>query len=194
MKKQTRLGFILAALLLIPVFFTPIWPITLTAPQYSDGLGMYIWVDDITGHSRHDIQNINILNHYVGMQEIDPSTVPTLEIMPWVIGFLMAFAVVVGAIGYRWMAWLWIALFVIAGIAGMVDFYMWGYDYGHNLNPRAAIKIPDMSYQPPLIGSDQLLNIRATSWPYWGTLWIGLSLMTGTAVTVRDRFAKNRGK
>ncbi len=194
MKKQTRLGFILAALLLIPVFFTPIWSITLTAPQYSDGLGMYIWVDDITGHSRHDIQNINILNHYVGMQEIDPSTVPTLEIMPWVIGFLMAFAVVVGAFGYRWMAWLWIALFVIAGIAGMVDFYMWGYDYGHNLNPRAAIKIPDMSYQPPLIGSDQLLNIRATSWPYWGTLWIGLSLMTGAAVTVRDRFAKSRGK
>jgi hypothetical protein len=28
-------------------------------------------------------------------------------------------------------------LFVLAGIAGGVDFYMWEYDYGHNLNPSS---------------------------------------------------------
>ncbi len=192
MKRQTRLGLIVAALLLIPVYFTPIWSITLTAPQYSDGLGMYIWVNDITGHERHDIRNINILNHYVGMQEIDPDTVPTLDIMPWVIAGLMGLAVIAALLGYRWLAWTWIILFLVAGTAGMVDFYMWGYDYGHNLNPRAAIKVPDMTYQPPLIGKKTLLNITATSWPYWGTLWIGLSLFAGTAATVRDRFSVKR--
>ena len=52
---------------------------------------------------------------------------------------------------------------------GMYDFYMWEYDYGHNLNPHAAIKIPGMAYQPPLIGSKQLLNFNAISMPHIGT-------------------------
>lgn len=181
---------ILAAMLLIPAYFTPIWTITLKAPQYPDGLGMYIWMNDITGHERHDIRNINILNHYVGMKEIDPELVGTLNIIPWVTGGLIALAVVSALIGKLWFAWLWIIVFVVAGIAGMVDFYMWGYDYGHDLNPRAAIKVPDMTYQPPLIGSKTLLNITATSWPYWGTLWIGLSLASGAVVTIRDSFIR----
>lgn len=188
MSKSNRLGMLLAALLLIPVFFTPIWTIKLTAPQYSDGLGMYIWINDITGHERHDIKNINILNHYVGMQEIDPDLVPALDVMQWVLALLIGLAAMAALTGFRWMVWLWIALFLAAGIAGMVDFYMWGYDYGHNLNPRAAIKVPDMTYQPPLIGKKTLLNITATSWPYWGTLWIGLSLMTGCAAMAKEWF------
>ncbi len=194
MSRTSRLGLFLAALLLIPVFFTPIWSITLTAPQYPDGIGMYIWVNDITGHERHDIQNINILNHYVGMQEIDPDQVPTLDIIPWVIAGLIALAAAAAATGSRWLAWIWVALFVIAGVAGMYDFYMWGYEYGHNLDPRAAIKVPDMTYQPPVIGRETLLNITAHSWPYWGTLWIGLSLLTGTGVLLWDRIAKKKGR
>ena len=192
MWKSTRFGMIIAALLLIPVYLTPIWTIKLTAPQYPDGLGMYIWIDDITGHERHDIRNINILNHYVGMKEIDPELVGTLDIIPWVVGGLIALAVVAALTGKLWLAWIWIVLFVVAGTAGMVDFYMWGYDYGHDLDPRAAIKVPGMSYQPPLIGRKTLLNITAASWPYWGTLWIGLSLAAGTAVTVWNSFFKKR--
>ena len=194
MSTKSRLGLILAALLLIPVLLTPIWSITLTAPQYPEGIGMYIWVNDITGHERHDIQNINILNHYVGMQEIDPDMVPALDIIPWVVAGLIAFALVAAAAGYRWLAWVWVAAFVIAGLAGMYDFYMWGYEYGHNLNPRAAIKVPDMTYQPPLIGRKTLLNITAHSWPYWGTLWVGLSLITGTGAVLWDRFVNKKGK
>lgn len=198
MKKTTRYGLFLAALLLIPVFLTPIWSITLKAPQYPQGLGMYIWVNDITGHERHDIRNINILNHYVGMKEIEPGKVGTLDVMPWVVGGLMAMAVISALAGKLWLAWIWVALFIAAGVAGMVDFYMWGYDYGHNLNPRAAIKVPGMSYQPPLIGKKTLLNITATSWPYWGSLWIVLSLTSGLSALVRETFIqktikKNQG-
>ena len=42
---------------------------------------------------------------------------------------------------------------------------MWGYDYGHNLDPKAAIQVPGLSYQPPLIGHKQLLNFDAYSYP-----------------------------
>jgi hypothetical protein len=52
--------------------------------------------------------------------------------------------------------------------AGLIDFYLWEYDYGHNLDPRAAIKIPGAAFQPPLIGYKQLLNFRAVSLPHIG--------------------------
>ena len=43
----------------------------------------------------------------------------------------------------------------------MVDFYLWEYEYGHNLDPTAPIQVPGMSYQPPLIGYKMLLNFGA---------------------------------
>jgi copper chaperone NosL len=56
-------------------------------------------------------------------------------------------------------------------VAGLVDYYLWGYDYGHNLDmDRAIIKIPGMTYQPPLIGTKTLLNFKATSLPGTGAL------------------------
>ena len=60
---------------------------------------------------------------------------------------------------------------VACGLAALVDFYLWGYDYGHNLDPTAPIVVPGMSYQPPLIGSKQLLNFTAFSGPDIGG-WI----------------------
>ena len=68
----------------------------------------------------------------------------------------------------------WLASFAIAGAAGMAEFYMWSYDYGHNLADDAVIKVPGMSYQPPLIGSKQLLNFTADSWPAAGS-WLAFA-------------------
>ena len=57
----------------------------------------------------------------------------------------------------------------------MIDFWRWDYNYGHNLNPDAAIIVPGMAYQPPLIGYKQLLNFGAYSIPHiGGWLFIGV--------------------
>ena len=61
------------------------------------------------------------------------------------------------------LVYIWLILFLILGAVGLYDFYMWEYDYGHQLNPNAPIKVPGMTYQPPLIGSKQLLNLDALS-------------------------------
>ncbi len=181
--RKSRLLMVLAALLLLPVFITPLWSIGLVAPQYPDGLGMHIYVNDIQGHERHDLQNINILNHYIGMQEIVPEEIPELGIMPWILLGLIGTGILAGALGRPRIMAGWLVLFVAAGIAGMVDFYLWNIDYGHNLSPDAPIRIPGMTYSPPIIGTAQLLNIRASSWPGLGTGFITLSvLLSGWAV------------
>lgn len=177
MKIKEKIILSIAALLLGVVFFVPIWTIDMDAPQYPEGIGMEISINKIEGQSKQDLQNINGLNHYIGMKPITPESIPELKIMPWIFGFLMISGLGIALWGNRTALLIWIILFVLLAIAGLVDFYLWGYDYGHNLNPDAAIKIPGMTYQPPLIGSKQLLNIHATSLPAFG-FYISLLSMT----------------
>ena len=146
-------------------FVFPLWYIDLEAPQYPEGIGLEIWINQIVGQNPHDLANINGLNHYIGMKEIEPESIPELKIMPYLMIFMMLFGLMAGILGKRTLVYTWILLFIIMAAIGMYDFYMWEYDYGHNLNPKAAIKIPGMAYQPPLIGSKMLLNFNAVSMP-----------------------------
>lgn len=161
MKKITKIIVIIISLALVAGFFLPIWEISLEAPQYPEGLGMNIWINKITG----DLNTINGLNHYIGMKKIEPGSIKELTIMPYMLGFLAAFGLLTGLAGHKKILTVWVFIFVVLGLAGGADFYKWEYDYGHNLNPEAAIKIPGMSYQPPFLGTEQLLNFTATSFP-----------------------------
>lgn len=170
---RSRILVAISALLLLPVYLVPLWRIQLHAPQYPEGLGMLIRVNTITGIKPPDLDNINGLNHYIGMKAIDPADFPVLRVMPWAVGGLALLALVTAASGLPSLLVAWTAAFTIAGVAGLVDFYRWSYDYGHSLAPDAIIKVPGMSYQPPLIGSKQLLNFTAESWPAAGS-WFAL--------------------
>ena len=164
MKTRSKVVILIVSIALIAGFFFPIWSISLEAPQYPEGLGMSIWINKITG----DLNTINGLNHYIGMKTIEPDSIKELKIMPYLLGFLALAGIFTGIAGRKKILTLWVLIFVALGIAGGVDFYMWEYDYGHNLNPEAAIKIPGMTYQPPLLGTEQLLNFTATSLPDTG--------------------------
>ena len=182
----SRLILTAASLLLILAYVLPIWRISLQAPQYPEGLGMHIWVNNITGQKKHDLDKINNLNHYIGMKSIHPESIKELQVMPYIIGALLLLGVVAAAFGKRWMLYVWTALFLLTAIVGLVDFYLWEYDYGHNLDPRAAISIPGMSYQPPLIGSKKLLNFTAVSIPAAAGWAIFASLFAGIFLTFSE--------
>jgi copper chaperone NosL len=77
----------------------------------------------------------------------------------------------------------------------MIDFWRWEYDYGHNLDPNAAIIVPGMAYQPPLIGFKQLLNFGAYSIPdIGGWLFIVSGLLMAAAVFLEFREKKKMKK
>jgi len=186
MNKISRGLLALSSLLLILVYFFPLWRIELIAPQYPEGLRMFIWVNKITGGTEFDLYNINLLNHYIGMKTITPESIPELKIMPFIVGFLILFGLVSAFIGKRALLYAWVLVFVLLGIAGLVDFYKWGYDYGHNLDPNAPIKIPGLAYQPPLIGTKQLLNMMASSFPDIGGYIAIASLLLGFVALIID--------
>jgi hypothetical protein len=179
MARSSRLILAVAALALSLVYVLPLWHVALRAPQYPEGLGMYIAVNKVVGEKPHDLANINNLNHYIGMKKIIPEAIPELRYMPILVGGLIGLGLLAALTGKRPLLYLWVGLFAAGAVAGLADFYRWGYDYGHDLEPDAIIKIPGMSYQPPLIGSKQLLNFHADSWPAAGGWVLVAALLTG---------------
>ena len=192
METKSKILIIIAALMVMLTFVFPLWYIDLEAPQYPEGIGLQIWINQIVGQNPHDLANINGLNHYIGMKEIEPESIPELKIMPYLMIFMMLFGLMAGILGKRTLVYIWILLFVIMAAIGMYDFYMWEYDYGHDLNPLAAIKIPGMAYQPPLIGSKMLLNFNAISMPHIATYILGFVVMLAAAALVIDKKVKKK--
>ncbi len=181
---------IVAGLLLIPAIFFPLWRIDLVAPQYPEGLYLNIFADRLGGN----VDIINGLNHYIGMRTLHADDFVEFTILPYIFGGFALIGILVGFLNKRSLFFLYTGLFILFCIIAMVDFYRWEYDYGHNLNPEAAIIVPGMAYQPPLIGYKQLLNFSAYSWPdAGGYMLIGSAvlLVAGTWMEWR-RKAKNK--
>jgi copper chaperone NosL len=148
----------------------PMWQIDLDAPQYPEGLVLKLHADKIGG----DVEIINGLNHYIGMKTLHTEDFVEFKILPYIMYFFAAFALFSGIFAYRKLVLALFISFVSFAVLAGIDFYRWNYEYGHNLDPNAAIKVPGMAYQPPVIGYKQLLNFGAYSVPdIGGWLLIG---------------------
>lgn len=163
----TRIILAVAVLSMLAAYKLPMWEIHLWAPQYPEGLNMKIWLDHLSG----DFDIINGLNHYIGMALIKEEMFPEFKFMGYALGFLIFIGLLPVIIGRRIFLQIFVASLFIAGALGLWDFYRWGHDYGHNLDPKAAITVPGMTYDPPIIGYKVLLNFTAYSGPDKGG-WI----------------------
>jgi hypothetical protein len=186
MSRSSRLILAVVALAMALAYPLPLWHIALKAPQYPEGLGLYIAINRIEGQSPHDLGSINNLNHYIGMKVITPEDIPELRFMPYVLAGLIGLGLLAAAAGKRWLLAIWVGVFAVGAVAGLADFYRWSYDYGHNLDPNAIIKVPGMTYQPPLIGGKQLLNFHAASWPASGGWVLIGAMLTGIWLVFRE--------
>lgn len=171
-----RVIIFICALALVGVLFMPFWKIELDAPQYPEGLLLQIYTSKIAG----DVDIINGLNHYIGMKTLHTADFFEFKILPYLTaGFALLFIITALRGTSRALRFSFIA-FLVFGIVAMTDFWKWEYNYGHNLNPEAAIKVPGMAYQPPLIGYKQLLNFGAYSIPdIGGWIFIGAGVVIG---------------
>lgn len=170
----------------------PMWRIELTAPQYPEGLVLKIFPNKLGG----DVEIVNGLNHYIGMKTLHAKDFIEFTVLPYLIGFFALLFVVVAIVNRKVFLYILTGLFLAFAILAMVDFWRWEYDYGHNLDPHAAIQVPGMSYQPPLLGYKELLNFGAFSIPDaggWIFFGVGVLLFSVTIVqVVLDKRAKRK--
>lgn len=188
MKKREGWLMVIGSLFLTGLFIFPLWNIQLGAPQYPDPLGLNIYINGIQGQSEFDVQNIDGLNHYIGMKTLPkpedmwefrwfPRIVLSMIILGVLIGLLYNF----NLLNANWFL-IWLVLMSILGTLGIYDFNLWMTDYGTNLDPKAILKLqnPDgtpMSYKPPLFGHRKLLNFDAYSYPRTGAYLMFLGML-----------------
>ena len=195
MSKISRLLMLLAALSLSFLFLFPMWKIYLKAPQYPEGLEMHIWVNKLGGSSEYTLQNFNILNHYIGMEKINADSFAELKYMPYIVYFFIATGILIAILNNWKLAMTWTITLILAGSAGLLDFYLWLVKFGTNLDPQAPIKVPGMTYIPPFLGNKKLLNFEALSLPDIGGLAIGLAIvLAATAVYIDFMYRKKKRK
>lgn len=190
---------IVGCLLLLGLFIFPLWNIMLGAPQYPDPLGMNIHVNKLQGDEEFDLQNIDGLNHYIGMQTLPKEgEMWEFDVFPLVVIGMVVLGVIIGILGflgvinYYWFLG-WFILMSILGITGMWDFNNWLTDYGSNLDPHAIMKLthPDgtpMTYKPPLFGYQKMLNFDVYSYPSTG----GYMMFAGMLLTFIAFFVGKR--
>ena len=179
-------------MLAVALFF-PLWRIDFEAPQYPEGLYMLIYPNKMAG----DVQTINGLNHYIGMKTIHEDSFVELKVLPYLIGGFSIFFFLTAFFARKTVLYILTVAFLLFGVVSMVDFYLWEYDYGHNLDPKAAIKVPGAEYQPPLIGYKLLLNFGVMSLPDVGGVLItvaGLLLIVSIVMETNllSRFIKSK--
>jgi hypothetical protein len=174
---------IILALLVIPLalsFTVPIWRISMEAPQYPEGLYMKIFTYKLEGgNNGQHIDEINTLNHYIGMHKIDRAALSDLDWMPFAFGLLVLLALRVAAIGNIRSL---LDLLVITGYItafGLGRFVYKLYVFGHDLSSDAPVKIKP--FMPVVLGTKQVANFTTHSMPEAGTYLLG-AFATGVAL------------
>lgn len=167
---------IVGAACLIASFFFPLWRMRLVAPQYREGLDLYIYSYQLEGgRDGQDLREINILNHYIGMKKIEEADFVEMKWVPFALGFFILLSLRAVVFGRMANVVDLFALFAYFGLFSMANFYYRLYTYGTDLDPRAPMTIEP--FVPTLIGENRIANFIQYSYPQGGAY-----LLTGFAL------------
>jgi nitrous oxidase accessory protein len=183
----------LAALLLLASLALPLWQAELQAPQYPGGLRMEASGGEVTG----DVAEINLLNHYVGMRPFEEDDIPELGL--WVPAVLLGIGLVGMATVARHRVVRVLAkaglCAIPVGVLADIQWRLW--QYGHDLNPEAALRIDE--FTPWVVGRTKVWNFNTLALPGLGlvaAVAAALLVTAGPPVArrIRGRLAGRSGR
>jgi len=159
---------VLATMLLAFAYLTPLWRMTMFAPQYPDGLRLSIYSYKLEGGNHgQDVKEINILNHYIGMKDLSTADFTEFKWIPFVVGGLGLLFLRSAVLGKMRMLVDVVVIYLYFGLFSLWSFGYKLYVYGHSLAPTASVKVPP--FTPPIIGGKKLANFEVYSYPAAGS-------------------------
>lgn len=157
----------LAIVLVLLATTLPVWEARLDVLQYpGQQLILIAYPDELVG----DVEEITILNHYVGLRLFDMGEL--WETVLWWPGIVVALlGVVLAALIPRGATgrWRWIGTIARLGlwlfpVGILLDIQVRLYQLGHSMNPGAAFR--QEPFTPPVIGAAQVSsNVHTSAWP-----------------------------
>ncbi|HLS09451.1 hypothetical protein [Lentibacillus sp.] len=170
-KTKGVMALIVAALCFIASIFFPWWGLRLIAPQYQEGLYMWVYPNKMEG----DIDIINSLNHYIGMEQFSEASFPELSFLVYIVGAVALVTMVVALLRSRTLLAVWTGIVLALGALGIYDIYRWLNAFGTNLSPSAPIEIEP--FTPPIFGTNQLANFETFSFFSYGTGFVSVAII-----------------
>ncbi len=141
--------------LLAAALVLPVWSTRMEAPQYrnEEALQVHVYAGRVEG----DVAEIQTLNQYVGVSL--PLDTPELHAMPWVLGGLLAAALLVWSLPLRArpLATLLLGLAMTASAIGggaLLQYRL--YQMGHVRTHTILEGVPN--FTPPILGSAKIAN------------------------------------
>jgi len=187
-----RVLLLVALLLVLPCYLFPLYDMTMFAPQYPDGLRLHIYSYKLEGgNAGQDIKEINLLNHYIGMKDLETADFTEFKWIPFVVGgfgLLLLRTAVVGKVAHLVDV---LVLYLYFGAFSLWSFAYKMYWYGHHLSPTASVKVDP--FTPPLFGYKKLANFEVYSYPALGSYALaGVALLLVVAVFLAWRNSRVR--
>ena len=167
---------VLAFVCLVPTYLAPLYNMTMFAPQYQEGLRLDIYSYKLVGgNDGQDVKEINVLNHYIGMKDLVTEDFTEFKWLPFAIGIfglLFLRAAVLGKTSHLVDV---AVLFVYFGLFALWSFGYKMYQYGHNLDPKAAVRVDP--FMPPMFGYKKLANFEVYAYPQLGSYALGAAAL-----------------
>jgi hypothetical protein len=186
-----------AAVLMAVSLLAPLWITRMEAPQYRDDEILEVRVS--AGRVAGDIDEINILNQYVGVHL--PLDTPELAAAPWVLGGLLALAIagaLLAAERQRAVTWVLLAAMLLTAVCGfgLLQYRLW--QMGHVRDKSIFEGVSD--FTPPVLGSKKIANftvymsLGAGGWAYGvALLLVAFTAWSSSSLRVRPQLAPTRG-
>ena len=176
---------VLAVLLFVASYFRPYWSFVLYAPQYPFGLKLVISLSGVTG----DVREIDTINHYIGMGHLADAATFERDMAAFGIGAVGAMVVALALVTGKKVGRLTLLPGLALPVLFVADTFYWMWKFGHDLDPKAPIRIPP--FTPALAGNGQIGQFLTFAQPGQG-FWLavaGVVVLAG-AVVLRGRVCK----
>lgn len=176
----------LARVLLLVSMFFPFWHMELQAPQYPDGLFLTAYVSHLEG----DVDEIDGLNHYIGMRKLEDAASLERATAIWMIIAMVLLVEGAASVHSRWAVLLVLpAVLFPAGF--LADLQFWLYFHGQHLDPKAPLSSSVKPFTPPALGVGiigQFKTVATVGTGWW--LAVGASVLTIVALVFHRRAYK----
>jgi copper chaperone NosL len=163
-------------------FFVPWWTFALYAPQYPKGLTLVISLTGMGG----DVSEIDLLNHYIGMKHLAGAAPVERHLAGYGVALIAVLTLVMLAASGKKLNKL-VALPAIGFPVGfLADSFYWLYTFGHQLDPKAPLRIG--AFTPEMFGNGQIGQFETFASPAVG-FWLAIA---GVAFALLATFLRSR--
>jgi hypothetical protein len=189
--------------LMVWSFFSPMWWVSLKAPNYPEhtfpqGVRILMHWDSVRNgcEIRENtevfedepldcVHEMNTINHYIGMKPIEEGARIEFAAAPYLFaGFGLLLLISLFYTGPLW--WLLAVPAIIAPAAFLIDFVAWMWWFGHNLHEWAAFTLKP--FMPTVFGEGMVAQFSTFAYPHVGfPMSVASSLCLIVAVLIRRK-------